>query len=664
MTWSVGMDMGGTFTDGYFTDGRRAVMAKVPTSHFDLTRSVMACLGEGARRFDLDLEDFLASVGVLRLATTIGTNSVVTGAGDPVGLLVEAGAESSLYGPVEPAPAFGVFVHPGQVAAVPASDRTDAGAEAELAVSPADEPLADGLASATDEAVLGLCRDLVSQGVRQVVVSLRRRRRADEERLRELVRDRYPAHYLRSIPLTLGSEVADLDDDELRTATAVLNAYLTRPMAKLLYRTEGLLQQAGLGVPLLAVHSDGSCGRTARTTAISTYSSGPAAGLGLVAAEAAARRDEVAVGFDMGGTTLDLGLVRGGAYSVTETPEIRGVRVSLPVPEVVSVGLGGSSIAAADSAGAVTVGPASAGAVPGPAAFGRGGAEATLTDADAALGFLAAGATLIGDITLDAERARSALAALDGAEAALAGRDPVEAALRVRSAAHRQAASALEDLLDAAAIDPDAVTLYAFGGAGGLHAGPVADLVGIARVRSFVHGGVFSARGVVGAPLRQIYRASVGPGGDSGAAADRLAARARLDLEAERLPLAEARIAIDTDDGQVEVSSQLDPPPVPSVAAAPDQPVGSEPSPPLAAAVGPESSSSPGLGSSSAAARREVWWGAESEPTAVVDLAALAPGETIDGPALIEGWGAVHAVPPGWTARRPDHDSLLWERSP
>ena len=540
------------------------------------------------------------------------------------------------------------------MAAVPAPDRS--GAEAAAAVSPADEPLADGLASAADEAVLRLCRDLVSQGVRQVVVSLRRARRADEERLRELVRDRYPAHYLRSIPLTLGSEVADIDDDELRTATAVLNAYLSRPMAKLLYRTEGLLQQAGLGVPLLAVHSDGSCGRTARTTAISTYSSGPAAGLGLVAAEAAARGDEAAVGFDMGGTTLDLGLVRGGAYSVTEAPEIRGVRVSLPVPEVVSVGLGGSSIAAADSAGEVTVGPASAGAVPGPAAFGRGGTDPTLTDADVTLGFLADGATLIGDITLDAEQAWSALAALTGG-------DPMEAALKVRSAAHRQAASALGDLLARTDLNPTEVVLYAFGGAGGLHAGPVADLVGIARVRSFVHGGVFSARGVVGAPLKQVYRASVGPGEDPGAVADRLAARARLDLEAERLPPDEARIVVNAGDGRVEVSSQLDPPPVPSVAG-PAPPTGSEPSSPPAAAVGPESSLSLAPGSSSSAERREVWWGAEPEPTAVVDLAALALGQAIDGPALIEGWGAVHAVPPGWTARRQDHDSLLWERSP
>ena len=633
MTWSVGMDMGGTFTDGYFSDGRRAAMAKVPTSHFDLTRSVMACLSEGARRFDLDLEDFLASVGVLRLATTIGTNSVVTGAGDPVGLMVEAGAESSLYGPVELAPALGVFVRPDQVAAVPASGRYEGEGEAP----------AVGAASALDEAVLGLCRDLVQQGVRQVVVSLRRERRADEERLRELVQDRYPAHYLRSIPLTLGSEVADVDDDELRTATAVLNAYLSRSMAKLLYRTEGLLQQAGLTVPLLAVHSDGSCARTARTTAISTYSSGPAAGLGLVAAEASVRGDETAVGFDMGGTTLDLGLVRGGAYAVAETPEIRGVRVSLPVPGVVSVGLGGSSIAAADSAGAVTVGPASAGAVPGPAAFARGGAEATLTDADAALGFLAAGATLVGDIVLDAGLARSALAALDGG-------DPVEAARRVRSAAHRQAAAALEDLLTSAGVDPAEAVLYAFGGAGGLHAGPVADLAGIARVRSFVHGGVFSARGVAGAPLRQVYRASVGPGETPGGVADRLTARARLDLEAERLPADEARIAVVSGNGRIEVSSHLDPPSAPPVSAGPGQV--ESPTPPAS----PESSS--------AVQRREVWWGTEPEPTAVIDLAALMPGQPIDGPALIEGWGAVHAVPPGWTARRQDDDSLLWERSP
>ena len=363
--YSAGIDMGGTFTDGYFSDGRRAVVVKVPTTHFDPTRSVMACLGSGAARLGFTLEDFLATVDLFRLATTIGTNSVVTGSGDPVGVMVEPGAAGSLYGPSEPNPAIGTFVRADHIVDVEASERA--------------------------ETVLGLCRDLIAHGVRQVVVSLKRQHRTDEERLRRLVRDRYPAHYLRSIPLILGSEVADVDDDELRTTTAILNAYLSRPMAKLLYRTEGLLQNAGLAVPLLAVRSDGSCSRTARATAISTYSSGPAAGLALVAAEARVHGDAVAVGFDMGGTTLDLGLVRDGAYQVDPTPVIRGVRVWLPVPGLVSVGLGGSSIATVDDAGTVTVGPASAGAVPGPAAFNRGGTAPTLTDADVVLGFLTDG---------------------------------------------------------------------------------------------------------------------------------------------------------------------------------------------------------------------------------------------------------------------------------
>ena len=464
MTYSVGIDMGGTFTDGYFSDGELAAAVKVPTTHFDLTRSVMACLAEGAAAFDVSLEDFLADVGLFHLATTIGTNAVVTGTGDPVGLMVEAGAEKSLYGPSELAAALGVFVQADHVVGV--------------------DP------EATTEEVLALCRDLVQQGVRHTVVSLRGQHRQAESELRELVRDRYPVHYLRSMPLTMGWEAAEVEDDGLRTSTAVLNAYLSRPMAKLLYRTEGILQQAGLSVPLLAARSDGTFSRMPRTTAISTYSSGPAAGLGLAAWMARHYEDPAVVAFDMGGTTLDLGLVRDGAYYVEEAPEIRGVRVSLPVPGIVSVGLGGSSIASVSSSGMVTVGPASAGAVPGPAAFARGGTEPTLTDADVVLGLLADGQSLPGDIALDAEQAAAALAPL-------AGGDPEAAARLVHAAAHAKAAEAMGALLSRAAIDPVEVTLYAFGGAGGLHAGAVAELVGINRIRSFAAGGVFSARGVL-----------------------------------------------------------------------------------------------------------------------------------------------------------------------
>ena len=515
MSYSVGIDMGGTFTDGYFSDGGRAVAAKVPTTHFDLTRSVMACLAEGAEAFDAALEDFLAGIGLFRLATTIGTNAVVTGTGDPVGLMVEAGAEKSLYGPSEPAPAVGVFVRADHVVGV--------------------DP------DAAAEEVLGLCRDLVQQGVRQTVLSLRALHRDAELGLRELVRDRYPVHYLRSMPLTLGWETADIADDDLRTSTAVLNAYLSRPMAKLLYRTEGILQQAGLTVPLLATRSDGTCSRMPRTTAISTYSSGPAAGLGLAAAEARRHGDDAVVGFDMGGTTLDLGLVLDGAYEVEESPEIRGVRVRLPVPGIVSVGLGGSSIASLSNSGSVTVGPASAGAVPGPAAFGRGGTEPTLTDADVVLGLLAGGQPLPGDIVLDAEQAAAALAPLaDG--------DPADAARLVHHAAHAKAAVAIGVVLSGAGIDAAEVTLYAFGGAGGLHAAPVAELAGVGRVRSFAAGGVFSARGVAEAAIQQHYQSAVEPDEDLAEVVRRLVARARLDLDAEHLPVDEAHFSVNLRD--------------------------------------------------------------------------------------------------------------------
>ena len=629
MSYSVGIDMGGTFTDGYFFDGDRAVAAKVPTTHFDLTRSVMACLAEGAGAFGAPLEDFLGDVGSFRLATTIGTNAVVTGTGDPVGLMVEAGAEKSLYGPGEPAAALGVFVRADDVVGI--------------------DP------DAAAEEVLGLCRDLVRRGVRQTVVSLRGSGRDAELRLRELVRDRYPVHYLRSMPLTLGCETADVDDDGLRTNTAVLNAYLSRPMAKLLYRTEGILQQAGLAVPLLAARSDGTFSRMPRTTAISTYSSGPAAGLALAAAEARRRGDEAVVGFDMGGTTLDLGLVLDGSYRVDDTPAIRGVRVQLPVPGVRSVGLGGSSIASVDRSGAVTVGPASAGAVPGPAAFGRGGAAPTLTDADVVLGLLADGQSLPGDIVLDADRAAAALAPL-------AGGDPEAAARLVQAAAHAKAADAVGEVLSGAGIEPAEATLYAFGGAGGLHAGPVAELAGIGRIRSFAAGGVFSARGTAEAAVEQRYEAALGSDGDPVAVVDQLVARARLDLEAERLPVAEARIAVVVHHRSGQSRSVVD-----GIEADPaDPPVRVEVTSnwqPSAPFWDPGAASSAGVSGLDANWQPSApFWdpgAASSEPGA----ASSEPGEEVAGPALIEISGAVHAVPAGWTARRDGAGGLLWERS-
>ena len=515
--FQVGIDMGGTFTDGFFTNGTTAAVIKVPTTHHDLTRSVLACLRQGADAFGLELTEFLIEIDVLRVATTIGTNAVVESTGDAVGLLVAPGAELSLYGSAASSELLGTFLRADQVVAV---DNGDA---------------------------LPRCRELINSGVRWVVASLPRA--ADEHALREAVRGRYPEHYLRSIPLSLASEVAVGESDEMRTNTAVVNAYISRPMAKLLYRTEGLLQQQGLRVPMLAVLSDACCARVARATAISTYSSGPAAGIALVADLAVGYGDEVALGFDMGGTTTDLGLVRHGQISMNRRPLLRGVPVAVPVPGIESIGLGGSSIAHLAADGGIAVGPSSAGAIPGPACFGRGGDRPTLTDADLVLGLLSTDDLLAEEIELSMQPAVDALEREFDMTA-------IDAARAVQDAARRKGAAAVADLLEREGIDADAVTLFAFGGAGPLHGCGVAELVGIRRVRCFAYGSVFSARGVAGIDIRQRYTASNPAGGDAEVVAEQLVRRARLDLSAELLDRADVTIATTRAAGHlVEVTS-------------------------------------------------------------------------------------------------------------
>ncbi len=630
--FTVGVDMGGTFTDGYATDGVRATVCKVPTTHFDLSRSVIACLRRAAEWFDVDYDKFLGDVDVLRVATTIGTNAVVEGTGDTLGVIVERGAERTLYARSGPAPAIGVFVEDTHVRGVEV----------------------DGDA----EEVLAHCRDLVALGVRRIVVSFRRDHHRAEARLRSVVGNRYPEHYLRSIPLSIASEVAAVDDDEMRTNTALVNAYVSRPMGKLLYRTEGLLQQDGLRVPLLAVRSDASCGRVARTTAIATYSSGPAGGLALVARFADEYGDPVALGFDMGGTTLDLGLVRGGRYAVQETPEIRAVRIALPVPRIVSVGLGGSSIAVQHD-GVVTVGPQSAGAVPGPACFGRGGTDPTLTDADVVLGFVGEGDRFGGEIEVAGSPAREVLESVF--------RQPAdEAARRVRDAAHRKGAGAVARLLADAGVDPSDVTLYAFGGAGALHAHGVAELLGVGRIRSFAFGSVFSARGVAGGDLVQVLESRVGVD-DQLATVARLTRRAMLDLEAELLDGGAARFCLEADAGDESGARTVHEGAANEVTAAAGDVPGDErrqwrrlrlttvvPAP-LTPPVGMDDPDMEG--------RRVAWWGADPLRTPLVGPARLARAPVVQGPALVHLTGVVHAVPPGWTCRLDETSNLLWVRS-
>jgi len=228
--YSIDIDIGGTFTDGFFTDGSEIRTDKVLTTPHDITEGFMACVQAGARAWNLDLAEFLRRTGVARVSTTVGTNLLVQRAGPKLGLIVTKGHERDLYGKGNAA-IVGRYIAPELVAGV--AERVSDTGKLETEIDP--------------DALLAAVRSLVQANVRMIVVSFKNawRNPANERRALEVTRARYPVHYLRSVPMQLATEVMHVADDHARTNTAVFNAYIHGEMARTLYRAEDKLRAAG-----------------------------------------------------------------------------------------------------------------------------------------------------------------------------------------------------------------------------------------------------------------------------------------------------------------------------------------------------------------------------------------------------------------------------------
>ena len=490
--YSIDIDIGGTFTDGFFSDGERVETRKVLTTPHDITESFMSCVEAGSAAFGLDLGDFLRATGVARVSTTVGTNLLVQRAGPRLGLIVTAGHEKDLYAKEGKAGILDRFVAAGMVAGV--DEQVDDRGRVRRPVQP--EPLL--------EAVRGLLAD----GARMIGISFRNAwRNADNEiRARALIRERYPVHYLRSVPLQIGTEVIHVADDHGRTNSLALNAYIHSEMARTLYRAEDKLRAAGYDRPLLVVHSSGGNARVAKTVALNTLHSGPAVAIRGAAHLARRLRLGRVVTTDMGGTSLDIAMIEGAAAPFSDEPSVEDIPLSTPMIEVESLGAGGGSIASVAN-GRLRVGPQSAGAAPGPACYARGGTEPTVTDANLLLGYIDPEAFMGGRMTLDtalAERAMERRVARDR------GIGVESAALEVREAIDRQMALEIRRRLRAAGFDPARTALFSFGGSGPLHACAVADLLGIPRIYAFPYGSVFSAFGSSTTNVRHSYARTLG----------------------------------------------------------------------------------------------------------------------------------------------------------
>ncbi len=392
MSFMIGVDTGGTFTDGFITRNGDLRTVKVLTTPHDLTVCLADCIREGARQFGISVQDMLADTDIVRYSTTVSVNTIIQRLGAKIGLLVSQGFKELLYSSDARAvePIFS-FITRDMIDEV-IEEIDDKG----KVVKPIDT-----------EDLLVKMQHLTDMGARAIVVSLNNAHvnPAHEKQIRAIIKEQSPSFFLGSIRVLLASDISDQPNAFYRTNAAVLNGYIHDAMVRYLYRAEDDLRANLYTRPLMVGHSHGGTARVAKTRAIDTYSSGPV--LGVFGAELVGKAHGFTeiVSVDVGGTSLDIGIIRGGSHNYTLNPVISDLPVSVPMIVTHSVGLGGCSIVKLSDSGGLLIGPRSAGASPGPACFNRGGTEPTVTDADVTLGFIDPGNFLGGRVQLNKEKA-------------------------------------------------------------------------------------------------------------------------------------------------------------------------------------------------------------------------------------------------------------------
>ena len=386
MGYTIDIDTGGTFTDGFFVQDEAVETVKVPTTPHDLTVCFLDCIRAGAKRFGVSVEDLLYKTDIVRFSNTIGTNTIIQRDGTKIGLLVTAGREGQA--PTRTNNGKSPLVWPDMVIGI-------------------DEEVSQNgevIKSPNEQATLEAAQKLIDQGARCLVAAFANSEfnPAGEQLVRQVIKREYPRDYLGSVPVFLSSDISRRSGQEDRVNAAVLNAYIHARLVQLLYKAGEELRRRLYPKSLFIVHNNGSVARVAKTRAINTYNSGPAAGLLGARLIGQLYRTDDLISMDMGGTSFDLGHVLQGQPNYTLKPEVEGLAVNIPMFAIRAIGAGGGSIASIEDGG-VKVGPQSAGALPGPVCFDLGGTEPTVTDADLILGILDPDYFLGGTMNLNLE---------------------------------------------------------------------------------------------------------------------------------------------------------------------------------------------------------------------------------------------------------------------
>ncbi|WP_435101997.1 hydantoinase/oxoprolinase family protein [Halarchaeum sp. P4] len=657
----VGVDVGGTFTDVALSTADGLVTAKVPSTA-DQSVGVLEGIEAACERAGVDPR----TIDAFTHAMTVSTNALLEGDGARAALVTTAGFRDVLELGRQDRPALYDLDAEKPDPLVPRRRRFEVDERATV----------EGIENPVDEAeVRALADEIRATDAESVAVSLLHAYRHPEN-------ERTVAAVLREeldVPVSASHEVLAEFREYERTATTAADAYVTPAIDAYLGRLEERAVERGVPTPRVMQSNGGiAAAETVREHAVTTALSGPAAGV-VGAAETASgvAATDGLVTFDMGGTSSDVSLVRDGDAERTTDATIAGHPIGTPMVDVTTVGAGGGSVAWVDDGGALRVGPRSAGADPGPACYGQGGTEPTVTDANVVLGYIGADAALGGELELDVAAARDALARLAD-EADLEG--PLAAARGVYRVANANMTRAIRRVTVERGHDPRRFGLVAFGGAGPMHAAALAADLDVDTVVVPRASGVLSAYGLLAADERhdaaRTHRTALADADVAAVHAAYAELRESVLAETEAPDaarvdyFADCRYAGQSFEQTVPVAD-FDPETVAErFHEAHERAHGYRLEDPvevvtLRASVTverPRPATDYDAPGDAVTGTREAHFGGDVHETTVYDRARLAPETTLAGPAVLEGRESTVVVPPAWSGTIQHDGTVVLER--
>ncbi|WP_120945152.1 hydantoinase/oxoprolinase family protein [Helicobacter labacensis] len=633
MKYLVNLDNGGTLTDICVVRGSEVRYTKTLTTPVDLSE----CFFKGITKASEEIYGaggfikLLHTTELIRYSSTQGTNALVERKGPKLGLITD-----------------------------------DPHLHAKLTQSANQKDLFESLVG-TRLALLGHIHDphkieselvsavntLTNKGAERLVVAIKDK---DTEReFKHVFLLQFPRHLLGSVPVLFSWEFTNDTSRTRRIWSALLNSFLHPTMERFLYSAEHRLKAHKVKNPLLIYRNDGASSRVAKSVALKTYSSGPRGGIEGTKALAKAYGFNHVLMVDVGGTTSDVGEVEAHKIKTERRGSVEGIQISFELSDVKSFGVGGGSILRVDDKGSITVGPDSVGAAPGPACFGFGGKEATMTDVNVALGIIDPDTYLNGQQKLDKERA---IQAISEKIAKPLGVSLEKALFAIQEAYAQKLAACLS-----AHVQKDTV-LAAFGGGGPMSACLAAKKAGIKRVIVPKLAAVFSAYGISFSDVAQTFERDITDLSKS----EIETIQAQMHEQAKRHMFQEGynwseckhewKVVVENADGSEDHVTHLGDTAQINV----DQRrilachVRYELSHPSLRASLPKPKTSAKVSGS-----REVLQEEGKRPTPVVILLDQQAGAHMDGPAIVEGPYFTTRVPEGWSLLITDNGDLILE---